>query len=92
MKTIEELEKALLGQVETLSDDSIFSDREQAQALVDRSRAMGELAGKILDIQKQKLEEQRLRLDIVKCVSENGGLYENYLGIPELKEARRIAD
>lgn len=91
MTTMEELEKTLLSQVESLNDESLFNDKEQAQILVDKSRAMGELAGKIIDIQRQKSDENRLKLDIVKYVSENGGMYESYLGIPEMREARRLA-
>lgn len=88
MTSIDELTRTLLDQVEKLNDDTICEDMEKAKVLVDRSRAMGELSSRIIDIERQKTDEQRLKLDIVKTLSENGGIYEKYLGIPD---AKRIA-
>lgn len=76
MKSINELENVILDQIEKLNDDSIFEDADKAQVLVDRSRAMSELAGKVCEI-------NRLKLDAVKEMYKNGGLYGEYLGIEE---------
>lgn len=78
MTKIEELEKTLLDQIEKLNDDSIFEDKEQAEILVTRSQAISSLAQNFVAVQNMKL-------NFVKTLSENGGIYENYLGI----EAKR---
>lgn len=78
MTKIEELEKTLLDQIEKLNDDSIFEDKEQAEILVTRSQAISSLTQNFVAVQNMKL-------NVVKTLSENGGIYENYLGI----EAKR---
>lgn len=71
---LSELESVLLDQIEKLNDDSIAEDEVEAKTLVERSKAMSELAGKFIDM-------NRLKLDIVKVGSDNGGLYNKFLGI-----------
>lgn len=74
MTKIEELEKTLLDQIEKLNDDTIFEDKEKAGILVERSKAISGLTQNFVNV-------QRMKLDVVKTLSENGGIYENYLGI-----------
>lgn len=73
---ITELEKTLLDQIEKLNDDSIAEDETACRALIDRSNAMSDLSHNVIEI-------QRLKLDVVKTLENNGGLYENYLGIED---------
>jgi len=82
---IKEIEETLLDQIEKLSDDSIMSDKEEAKQMVERSRAMAGLASSFIEI-------NRMKLDIVKELNHNGGLYEEYLGIntkPTLQSPKR---
>lgn len=76
MKMISELEKVLLDQIEKLNDDSLAEEPELAEIMINKSKAMSDLAGQVIAI-------NRLRLDVVKQVNDNGGLYEKYLGIEE---------
>ena len=48
--------------------------------LIDRSNSISSLANSFMSIQKTKL-------DIVKELNKNGGLYESYLGIKDDKKA-----
>lgn len=80
MVDITELEKVLLDQIEKLNDDSIMEQPEQAKMLIDRSNSISSLANSFMSIQKTKL-------DIVKELNKNGGLYESYLGIKDDKKA-----
>ena len=74
MKLMEELEKTLLDQIEKLNDDSLADDPEKARLLIDKSKAMTDIAGKAIEL-------NRLKLDIYKEANANGGLYEKFLGI-----------
>jgi len=74
MKALKELEATLLDQIEKLNDDSIATDPEEARLMIERSKAIGDLAGKLTEI-------NRLKLDVVKEANQNGGLYEKFLGI-----------
>lgn len=74
MKLLAEMEKALLDQIEKLNDDSLTEDPEQARLVIEKSKAMGDLAGRVTEINK-------LKLDIYKEANQNGGLYEKFLGI-----------
>lgn len=71
---ISELEKTLLDQIEALNDLSICKSAEEVSLLVDRSKAMSDLAGNVIDIYKLKIEA-------VKLSEDNSGLYDKYLGI-----------
>lgn len=73
-----ELENVLMDQIEKLNDDSIGEDKEATRLMVDRSKSIADLA-------KNMVEIQRLKLDCVKEMNNNGGLYENYLGITDGK-------
>lgn len=88
MRNIKELETALLDQIEKLNDDSIAEDNETAKMLIERSRAMSELADSYINI-------NRMKLDVVKELNRNGGLYEDYLGIEDktvlAKKGKRAA-
>lgn len=76
MKMINELEKALLDQIEKLNDDSIAEEPEAAEIMINKSKAMSDLAAQVIAI-------NRLKLDVVKELNGNGGIYEKYLGIEE---------
>ena len=78
MKGFKELEVTILDQIEKLNDDSIAEDMDKTKMLIDRSKAISELSENYTDI-------QRLKLDIVKELNNNGGLYESYLGIEDKK-------
>lgn len=76
MRNIKELENALLDQIEKLNDDSIAEDSDKAKTLIERSRAMSELADSYIGV-------SRMKLDVVKELNRSGGLYEDYLGIED---------
>lgn len=69
-----ELEECLLDQIEKLNDDSLAEDPDKARIMIEKSKAMSELAGKINEL-------NRLKLDIYREANENGGIYEKLLGI-----------
>lgn len=71
---LDELEATLLDQIEKLNDDSLAEDMEKAQMMIEKSKAMGDLAGRINDL-------NRLKLDVYKEANANGGVYEKMLGI-----------
>lgn len=73
---IQELENCLLDQIEKLNDDSLASDADAAKAVIEKSRAMSDLTNSYIGV-------QRMKLDVVKHLSANGGLYEDYLGIED---------
>lgn len=83
MTGIEELENRLLDQIGKLNDDSIFSNKEDATLLVERSKAIGQLADTYISMKRTSIDEKRVRIEAVKYLSENGGLYEKYLGIED---------
>lgn len=76
---IKELEETLLDQIEKLNDDSIAESEAACRAMVERSNAMSGLTNAFIGIQKMKL-------DVVKQLDKNGGLYEEYLGIEDVKK------
>ena len=76
---IKELELTLIDQIEKLNDDSIAEDEQACRAMIEKSNAMSGLTNAYIGI-------QRLKLDIVKQLDKNGGLYEEYLGIEEIKK------
>jgi len=71
---INELEICLLDQIEKLNDDSLAEDPDKARLMIEKSKAMSDLAGKINEL-------NRLKLDIYREANENGGIYEKLLGI-----------
>ena len=71
---MDELENVLLDQIEKLNDDSLAEDKENAQIMIEKSKAMSNLAGRINDL-------NRLKLDVYKEANANGGVYEKMLGI-----------
>lgn len=76
---IKELELTLIDQIEKLNDDSIAEDEQACRAMIEKSNAMSGLTNAYIGI-------QRLKLDVVKQLDKNGGLYEEYLGIEEIKK------
>lgn len=88
MRNIKELENALLDQIEKLNDDSIAEDEEKSKTLIERSRAMSELADSYIGA-------CRMKLDVVKELNRSGGLYEDYLEIEDktvlAKKGKRAA-
>lgn len=71
---LDELENTLLDQIEKLNDDSLADDPEKAQMMIEKSKVMSDLAGRVTDM-------NRLKLDIYKEANQNGGIYEKFLGI-----------
>ena len=71
---LDELEATLLDQIEKLNDDSLAEDVEKAQMMIDKSKAISDLAGRVNDL-------NRLKLDVYKEANANGGVYEKMLGI-----------
>ena len=71
---MDELEAVLLDQIEKLNDDSLGEDVEKAQMMIDKSKAISDLAGRVNDL-------NRLKLDVYKEANANGGVYEKMLGI-----------
>lgn len=77
---MDELEQTLLDQIEKLNDDSLTDCEDPAEAaekarvMIDKSRAIGELADKVVSL-------NRLKLDVYHEANLNGGLYEKLLGI-----------
>lgn len=79
MEKIEELEIMLLSQIQKIDE---ASDNE-SEAVIGKSRAMCDLAGKFTDIQNLKLSIQRTKLDTARFLTENGGGFNTYLGIED---------
>ena len=73
---IKELEETILNQIEALNDDSLSDDADKAQRMIDRSKAISELTNSFIVI-------QRMKLDVVKELNENGSIYEKYLGVDD---------
>lgn len=71
-----ELEMTLLDQIEKLNQDDICATAEEAELIIKRSEAMSKLSDSVVSV-------NRLKLDIVKELNNNGGLYEGYLGIED---------
>lgn len=71
---LRELEDTLLDQIEKLNQDDICADKEAAEVLIQRSEAMSKLCDSYVAV-------NRLKLDVVKELNNNGTLYERYLGI-----------
>lgn len=79
---IDELEATLLDQIEKLNQDDVMTSPEEADRLIARSKAMSDLTDNIIEIQKVKIDAQRVRIEAVKVAQDACGLgYENYLGI-----------
>lgn len=79
---IDELETTLLDQIEKLNQDDVMTTPEEADRLIARSKAMSDLTDNIIEIQKVKIDAQRVRIEAVKVAQDACGLgYENYLGI-----------
>ena len=76
---IKELELTLIDQIEKLNDDSLAEDETACRAMVERSNAMSGLTNAFIGV-------QRMKLDVVKQLDKNGGLYEEYLGIEDVKK------
>jgi hypothetical protein len=75
MSKFEELENAILGQIGMLNDNSVMSSKEDAEQLIERSKAISTLANSFIGV-------NRLKLDVVKEMNRNGNPgYEKYLGI-----------
>ena len=71
---IDELENTLLDQIEKLNDDSLAEDVDKAKMMIEKSKVMSDLAGRVIEL-------NRLKLDVYGEANENGGIYEKFLGI-----------
>ena len=71
---LDELENTLLDQIEKLNDDSIADDPDKARLMIEKSKVMSDLAGRVTEM-------NRLKLDVYKEANQNGGIYEKFLGI-----------
>lgn len=88
MAKVEELENAILSQIELLSDDSIFNDSENFDKLIKRSNAISELSKSWIQVQQTKTDEKRVKIEAVKVMYEcSSGILKDdksvksYLGI-----------
>ncbi|MBR5775393.1 MAG: hypothetical protein IKY42_03915 [Bacteroidaceae bacterium] len=78
MTKFEELENAILGQIGMLNDNSVMASKEDAEQLIERSKAIASLSDSFIGV-------NRLKLDVVKELNKNGNPgYEKYLGIEKL--------
>lgn len=66
---IDELESTLLDQIEKLNQDDVMTNPEEADRLIARSKAMSDLTDNIIEIQKVKIDAQRVRIEAVKSCS-----------------------
>ena len=71
---LDELENTLLDQIEKLNDDSLADDPDKARLMIEKSKVMSDLAGRVTEM-------NRLKLDVYKEANANGGVYEKMLGI-----------
>ena len=71
---IDELENTLLDRIEKLNDDSLAEDVDKAKMMIEKSKVMSDLAGRVIEL-------NRLKLDVYGEANENGGIYEKFLGI-----------
>ena len=46
---IDELEKTLLDQIEKLNDDSLAEDVDKAKMMIEKSKVMSDLAGRVTE-------------------------------------------
>lgn len=70
MAKVEELENAILNQIELLSDDSIFNDGEAFDKLIKRSNAISDLSRSWIQVQQTKTDEKRVKIEAVKVMHE----------------------
>lgn len=80
---LDELERVLLDQIETLNDNSLFDNEEEARIVVEKSRAISKLAADYVNI-------QQLKLNIVKELNKNGTAYEQFLGVSDEKLSNNL--
>lgn len=74
---IQELENVLLDQIEKLSDDSLFENKETANVVLEKSKAISSLSSNFVEL-------QQLKLNIVKTVSNSRNeSFNSFLGIEE---------
>ena len=78
MKKILELENVLLDQIEKINDDSVSCSEEECVRLINRSKAISDLADNVIQL-------NRLKLDIVKASEENPAVYQTLLDKPRKK-------
>ena len=71
---IDELEKTLLDQIEKVNDDSLAEDFDNARIMIEKSKVMSDLAGRVTEL-------NRLKFDLYQEANANGGIYEKFLGI-----------
>ena len=88
MNQISELEKVILDQIEKLNQDDVCATEDESRQLIERSKAISDLTNAFMKIQDTKLDEQRLKIEAVKVVSDKafGLKFENYLGIEDKKD------
>lgn len=79
---LDELENTLLDQIEKLNDDSLAEDPDKARLMIEKSKVMSDLAGRVTEM-------NRLKLDVYKEANANGGIYEKFLGIED-KNAKAV--
>ena len=79
----DEVENTLLHQIEKVNDDSWADDPERAQMMIEKSKVMSDLAGRLNEM-------NRLKLDIYKEANANGGMYEKFLGIEKKWNAGKV--
>ena len=68
MNKTEQLENYILDQIGMLNDMSIMSDQKKAKELIARSKAVSDLTNSYIDIQRTKLDEQKVKIEAVKVM------------------------
>ncbi len=86
IKLVSELENVILDQIEKLNQDDVMAKPKEAELLISRSKVISDLSNNFIEIQKTKLDAQRIKIEAVKVAQDAKGLgYENYLGIEKDK-------
>ena len=84
IKLVSELENVILDQIEKLNQDDVMAKPKEAELLISRSKVISDLSNNFIEIQKPKLDAQRIKIEAVKVAQDAKGLgYENYLGIED---------
>lgn len=78
MKKLMELENVLLDQIEKVNDDSLAMSDEECTRLLNRSKAISDLADNVIQL-------NRLKLDIVKASEDNPSVYQSLIDKPKKK-------
>ena len=71
---IDELEKTLLDQIEKLNDDSLAEDFDNARIMIEKSKVMSDLAGRVTEL-------NRLKFDLYRKPTQTAEYMKNFWGL-----------